>query len=150
MIVTGKYRIKVSGGVVYQKDILSKESNNTNVNLQRAQMPIAQEWHLSISAGQNNTFNVLTTDPSMKKQKFLSCRADGSLVDLYDEDDGSGRQRWSFVPFPGQPDTYYVMIVNGLTTDRRFLSCKPDGSIVDLWNQDDGSGRQRWVVTKIE
>lgn len=32
--------------------------------------------------------------PFFDRSQFLSCRSDGTLVDLWGEDDGSGRQRW--------------------------------------------------------
>jgi len=150
MIKEGKYEIQVSGGVTFNKSILTKESNNESVNLQRSQSPIAQQWQLKESSGQNSTFNLLTVDPSLPKNKFLSCKPDGAMVDLYDKDDGSGRQQWSIISLPGATDTYYLMIVRGLSTDKRYMSCSSEGDRVDLYNKDDRSGRQRWVLKRVE
>ena len=78
---------------------------------------------------------------------FLSCTADGGIVDLYSTDDNSGRQKWVFEP-TGYGD-YRIVVSNGVYSGRRYLSCTPDGARVDLWTIDDGSGRQRWVVTNF-
>jgi hypothetical protein len=74
---------------------------------------------------------------------LLSCNSDGSLVDLFDEDDGSLRQRWSFTRVtPG----VYNIAPRGPNLGGRFLSCRADGH-VDLFARDDGSGRQQWRLT---
>lgn len=81
-------------------------------------------------------------------QCLLSCTSDGSKVDLFNRDDGSGRQQWSFVPVPNT-SAYNILIGGGVSTDRKYLSCTSDGTKVDLYNQDDGSGRQRWVLIPV-
>jgi hypothetical protein len=82
-------------------------------------------------------------------RSLLSCTADGTKVDLWPNDDGSGRQEWNFVPVAGTE--YYNIIVNGgVSTNRTYLSCTSDGTVVDLWSSDDGSGRQRWRVIPVD
>ena len=76
---------------------------------------------------------------------LLSCTADGTKVDLFPEDDASGRQRWTFEQVEG--NTYNIIASGGLTSDRKFLSCTADGTKVDLFPIDDHSGRQAWIVT---
>lgn len=73
---------------------------------------------------------------------FLSCTEDGSRVDLWHTDDGSGRQRW-FLKGLGNNE-YNILVLEGVQGDKRYLSCTEDGSKVDLWHTDDGSGRQQW------
>ncbi|MDJ0837113.1 MAG: hypothetical protein QNK37_11395 [Acidobacteriota bacterium] len=78
-------------------------------------------------------------------RSVLSCKADGSIVDLWSEDDGSGRQQWEFKPL--EKDIYNILVNRGLSSNRKYLSCNSDGTVVDLWNCDDGSGRQRWKLS---
>lgn len=80
---------------------------------------------------------------------FLSCKSDGTVVDLWNTDDKSGRQRWQFIPVNGLKDVYNIRVFNGVDSNRTYLSSNYDGSKVDLWYGDDGSGRQRWKITNI-
>jgi hypothetical protein len=73
---------------------------------------------------------------------FLSTTSDGTKVDLYTTDDGSGRQRWRLVP---RGDGTYTLEISGGAGERKYLSASSDGSRVDLWTSDDDSGRQRWL-----
>lgn len=91
--------------------------------------------------GANRNIQVLrglTTNRSL-----LSCTSDGLKVDLFSEDDNSGRQRWNIILVNGFNDVYNIIISGGVSSGRRFLSCTADGR-VDLYDKDDGSGRQRW------
>ncbi len=88
---------------------------------------------------------------------FLSCTPDGATVDLWNVDDGSGRQQWTLEPINTGAlfeelagPTYHIIVSGGTTNDRRYLSCTPDGLKVDLWYEDDGSGRQQWIFKEIE
>lgn len=81
-------------------------------------------------------------------RNLLSCTSDGTLVDLFSSDDGSGRQQWNFVPVSGTA-FYNIIVVGGVSSQRIYLSCNNDGSVVDLFTSDDGSGRQRWSVTPV-
>lgn len=146
----GKYKVRVLGGVLEQREILTKLSNNTNVDLQRSQEKYQQEWEFRLSSGQDGSYNILTTDPNMSKQKFLSVVPDGSKVDLWDKDDGSGRQRWTIVQVGTKKDVFHLIIKQGRTSDKKFLSCGKFGKDVNLWHKDDGSGRQEWIVKKVK
>ncbi|KAJ6475423.1 hypothetical protein C8R45DRAFT_935056 [Mycena sanguinolenta] len=78
---------------------------------------------------------------------ILSVASCGSnLVDLFNVDDGSGRQHWNFVPVPGT-NSFNIKVAGGRDGCNIFLSTASCGSnLVDLFNEDDGSGRQRWTV----
>ncbi|MDY0780027.1 hypothetical protein [Tenacibaculum sp. IB213877] len=82
-------------------------------------------------------------------RSILSCTSDGSNVDLWNEDDGSGRQQWEFKQLENKQGVYNIIITQGVTGDNKYLSSNSDGSNVDLWHEDDGSGRQQWEVTLI-
>jgi hypothetical protein len=77
---------------------------------------------------------------------YLSCKADGSVVDLFDSDDGSGRQHWKLTPADSFGLTFTMEAAAGVG-DRKYLSCNSDGTVIDLYTQDDQSGRQRWTVS---
>jgi hypothetical protein len=83
-------------------------------------------------------------------RSLLSCNGDGSVVDLWGEDDGSGRQVWEISLVPGHTDAYHIIVSKGVSGDRKYLSCTQDGSKVDLWNEDDNSGRQRWQFVPVQ
>lgn len=83
-----------------------------------------------------------------------SCNS--NLVDMYDRDDGSGRQRWEIQPVPNKPNTYTIRIAGGRAglfsslLCNNYLSTASCGSnLVDLYSNDDGSGRQQWIFTKV-
>ncbi|WP_211227897.1 hypothetical protein [Spirochaeta cellobiosiphila] len=82
-------------------------------------------------------------------RSLLSCVEDGTKVDLWSVDDGSGRQRWGIEPIPGKANVYHICVEKGVNNDRRYLSTTIDGSKVDLYGVDDGSGRQQWVITPV-
>lgn len=81
-------------------------------------------------------------------RKLLSCPPDGSRVDLWTQDDGTGRQRWKFTKVDGNDKLYHIEVFSGVTGTRKYLSCGADGRI-DLWNTDDGTGRQRWELIPL-
>jgi hypothetical protein len=81
-------------------------------------------------------------------RKLLSTGANGAYTDLYDKDDASGRQRWSFKR-SADGVSYNILVGGGVSPDRKFLSVTADGSKVDLYGVDDGSGRQRWIVEEV-
>jgi len=78
-------------------------------------------------------------------EDFLSC-TDWGLVDLYSENDGSGRQTWVFHAV--QKNTFNILVSGGTNEGATFLSCTAAG-LVDLYDKDDGSGRQRWTLEKV-
>ena len=67
-------------------------------------------------------------------------------VNLWPQDDGSGRQRWNLKHL--FDDVYNILVYGGGPTGFKYLSCTPAG-YVDLWKEDDGSGRQRWILKKV-
>lgn len=76
---------------------------------------------------------------------YLSTNPEGSWINLWYEDDGSGRQVWKFDPV----DNYYhILISKGVDGNKKYLSKKGKNG-VDLWHEDDGSGRQRWKVEAL-
>lgn len=98
-------------------------------------MPIPGTHNLQILRG-------LTTNRSL-----LSCNSNGETVDLWDKDDGSGRQEFRAIEIA--PGIYNLVVEKGVSSDRKYLSTNTEGTTVDLWGKDDGSGRQRWTFTPI-
>merc|ERR1712137_1198542 len=75
---------------------------------------------------------------------ILSCTESGDKVDLWTQDDGSGRQRWYLVPIP-ESNLYNIRVAGGTANGRIWLSVTCAGDHADLWTKDD-SGRQRWSI----
>lgn len=82
-------------------------------------------------------------------RSILSCTGNGDNVDLWNLDDGSGRQEWNVKLVEGRTDHYNIIVENGVSSDKKYLSTTSDGSNVDLWDKDDGSGRQRWMFFPV-
>jgi len=82
-------------------------------------------------------------------RSLLSCNGDGTVVDLWSQDDASGRQVWDVQLVPGYTDLVHITVSKGVSGGRRYLSCTADGSKVDLWSEDDRSGRQRWQIVPL-
>jgi hypothetical protein len=97
--------------------------------------------NMSTIVGNKRNIQVLRGLSSLRS--LLSCTPDGHVVDLWDVDDQSGRQKWNITLVDSFEDVYNIKVANGVDEGRVFLSCSPNGH-VDLWNVDDGSGRQRW------
>ena len=85
-------------------------------------------------------------------RSLLSCTDDGTVVDLWSQDDDSGRQQWEIYPAKTAitPGAYTIEVKGGVTGKRNLLSCTSDGTVVDLWIEDDESGRQQWVFTSAD
>lgn len=64
----------------------------------------------------------------------LSClsETDSSLVDLWFNDDGSGRQQWWLIPLGN--DCYCIYVAGGREKNRFLSRRKPDERYVDLWH----------------
>ena len=80
-------------------------------------------------------------------RKYLSTTEDGSNVDLWNEDDESGRQKWTVTKYDGY---FTIQIYGGVNSGKSWLSTEEDGNNVDLWDADDESGRQRWKIFKSD
>lgn len=102
-----------------------------------------QRWkiiHLHhLESGEGVVVNIVVVDGE-RPEAYLSCHESGGKVDLWKEDDGTGRQRW--IVRPVGHDLYNILPESGATG---FLSCSQDGH-VSLWKEDDGSGRQQWHI----
>lgn len=85
-------------------------------------------------------YNVMLND------QFLSVPAEGREVDLWHEDDGSGRQRWVFRQVG---DTKYIIrVAGGKRDDRVYLGIRDDAS-VRLFAEDKGE-QTEWNVSLVD
>ncbi len=103
-------------------------------------IPTTAAVDLQEVSGAPGIFNILVSKGTDPGKKYLSCRSNGQTVDLFDKDDGSGRQRWQLIPVlkQGIPNDFQIKVAGG-TNNRQFLSCTPNELTVDLWDNDDGS-----------
>ena len=79
-------------------------------------------------------------------RSFLSVPESGASVDLWNRNDGSGRQLWRLVPC-ADGSSYNIIVKGGVSGQRKYLSARADGGKLDLHDVDDASGRQRWVLS---
>ncbi len=90
--------------------------------------------------------NFKITKGTSNSFQFVSVPQEGTKVDLWKEDEGSGRQRWQLKK--RGDGTYNIEIGGGTTGGHKLLSVPEEGDRVDLYTHDDGSGRQRWRIMK--
>jgi hypothetical protein len=95
-------------------------------------------------------FNLQVLRGLSSNRSLLSCQATG-LVDLWNTDDASGRQRWVMNPVEGQqPNVFTLAVYGGTNPGETYLSATVDGTGVTLDGSDDGSGRQWWAMVEVD
>jgi len=104
-----------------------------------------EHYHIKVSGGTRDGF---------EGEQLLSTTGDGRHVDLYREDDGSGRQKWKITPIEGDTEGHVHIHISGGTSGgwggEQLLSTTRDGGHVDLYSHDDDSGRQKWKISSVE
>ncbi|CAM0136248.1 unnamed protein product [Umbelopsis sp. WA50703] len=154
-ISSGTYEVTIGGGRSGCNQYLSSASCGSDlVDMYSADDGSGrQRWTFNLLSGKTNVYNIEVSGGRSGCNTFLSSASCGSnLVDLYSEDDGSGRQEWLVVPVPGVSNQYNIMVNGGRATCNLYLStadCTNSSNLVDLYNLDDGSGRQRWALKSI-
>ena len=99
------------------------------------------EWQLLAAPG--GTYNIRSTSSG----KFLSVAADGHQVDAWPTDDGSGRQRFVFVPVG--PNTYRIRVWGGKSDGLVWLRATTGGFGVGLATARDTSTRTQWLIKRL-
>ncbi|MDI9308595.1 MAG: hypothetical protein QM535_00150 [Limnohabitans sp.] len=148
-IIMNKRNIQVLRGLETNKSLLSCSVDGSKVDLWMEDDGSGRQvWDIVQVKGQpQGIYNIIVSGGTIDGKKYLSCTADGSKVDLWMEDDNSGRQRWLIDELKSNIPSYFnIKVQGGVTGNRKYLSCTADGSKVDLWGEDDGSGRQRWQL----
>jgi hypothetical protein len=94
-------------------------------------------------------FNLQVLRGLSTNRSLLSCTATG-VVDLWNTDDGSGRQRWVMNPVQGQPANVFTIAVYGGTNPGCTYLSTASGNSVTLVPSDDGSGGQWWNMVEVD
>ncbi|MEA2941972.1 MAG: hypothetical protein QOD09_2501 [Bradyrhizobium sp.] len=92
-----EFNIIVSGGTNQGETYLSCTQDGGVVDLWSSDDGSGrQRWRfLPVDGSQIcNYFNIVVVGGVNSGRVFLSCNQDGTVVDLWSQDDGSGRQRW--------------------------------------------------------
>jgi hypothetical protein len=152
----GYYTIQGLRALSTNNSILSSSPDGTDVDLWNVDdLSGRQQWQFAQVVGlPPGVYNIIIKGGVSGSRTFLSSSPDGTNVDLWTEDDRSGRQRWTLKPVrqPGSdlpmPSYYNIQVLGGTVPQRTQLSCSADGKSVDLWT-DDNSGRQRWQVQGV-
>ena len=106
-----------------------------------------QRWELTqLPELGRDVFNIKVAGGTLPGERYLSCARDGSIVDLFEGDDGSGRQRWVLAKVRSNPPIPAYYTLSPFKGAGGLLSCTADGTKVDLFDGDDHSGRQRWQL----
>jgi hypothetical protein len=140
------YNVRPNGGVASDKKYLSCTEGGF-VDLYDeidADNPGRQYWVFTKVDGAGDDVYYIKPAGNVNADKaFLSASKSGETVDLYEEDDGSNRQRWRLIPNDG--GWFQINIVGGIENERVVFSCSHGGT-VDLYEKQDGSGRQQWKL----
>jgi hypothetical protein len=137
----GAYRLQPAKGVPGSPVLTYGKDSRINLSAQNdsGDFPERQRW---IFEQVSNKVYRIRSDASIADDRtYLNGAQDGSVVDLYFEEDESGRQQWKLTP---TSEGAFTIEASGGVGPRKYLSCSADGSRIDLWNADDASGRQRW------
>lgn len=95
-------------------------------------------------------FNLQVLRGLSSNRSLLSCQPAGK-VDLWMQDDASGRQRWVMIPVTGAPaNVFNITVYMGTNQGMTYLSAAADGRTVDLEAADNGQGNQRWALTPVD
>ncbi len=157
------YYLKPMGGLVSNRTLLSCSSDGSRVDLcetddesgrqrWKFQRVYGDCYHFIVEGGisdiSGSTWVASAPGEGHRyKKEYLSCSKDGR-VDLWHEDDRSGRQRWRLVPIENYVDSasFNIVVAGDTNSDKKYLSCSQDGLVVDLYDKDDDSGRQQWQL----
>lgn len=144
----GPINIRVGGGTTHGRVFLSCTSTGDKVDLYTHDDNSGrQRWIISpaIYHGSTPCHNIFIAGGVNGERRFLSVTGDGVKVDLWTQDDGSGRQRWIIEQ---QGGFVHILSAGGVhPPQRRFLSVPSEGTKCDLYDHDDGSGHQRWLLS---
>ena len=97
-----------------------------------------QQWGLeSVNLNGNMVYRIYNErGRPQDARRYLSCQrgpADNGKVDLWFDDDGSGRQLWWVVPCGSANSNCVYIYPAGGREGKMLLSRKESGSLVDLW-----------------
>lgn len=94
----GFWWLLIDKGVYSGKDHLSVNGDGSWVDLWYFDdVSGRQRWLISDAAGNDDAYcNIKIYGGVSGTKRFLTAKSDGSLVDLWHSDDGSGRHRWRF------------------------------------------------------
>lgn len=92
-------------------------------------------------------YYIQVVDGTPRGRFFLSAKTDGG-VDLWGNDDGSGRQRWNVEPFDSSKgeQCFHIKAAGGVGACETFLGSSEDGRAVHLTQSDTTTGREKWVL----
>ncbi|KAJ8078227.1 hypothetical protein PM082_000433 [Marasmius tenuissimus] len=111
------------------------------VEAQNVDVDPSAVYTVTLAKGKNQGCNPLKNMLSNQ-----GCGAGKVQQDLFDKDDGSGNQHYTFVPVDGMQNTFNIK-----NKCNQFLSCQActGTARTDLFGSDDGSGRQRWTLVPV-
>ena len=153
------YHIRIGEDVVDQLEFLSAKGPaicrngricNTELFLFSADDGSGrQEWEIEKDTDGFDNIRIasgIEDSPDDKRPPdYLSTETHGQWVDLYDVDDGSGRQRW--IIERAARDLYRIRIRGGVVPkELEYLTVSPNGEELFLAKKDDGAGRQEWKI----
>jgi len=144
----GEYNIRAAGGVGNRSFLSCNENGKVDLWTQDDGSG-RQRWMLNAKSfvQENRGHNIYAAGGTSTSRTMFSCPEDGQKVDLWTNDDNSGRQVWTFKHLGN--NVYNIYVAGGTKDGRNMLSCVEDGTKVDLWKVDDNSGRQKWVLIPV-
>jgi hypothetical protein len=102
---SGFFRIRVKGGVNAPDSVYLTGQGPGAVILAPESNAIHQQWSLEAVdiPDRPNTYNLINRICEAGDSEFMSCVPDGSYIDRWNVDDGSGRQQWQLQGLPLPP-----------------------------------------------
>lgn len=146
------YNILIAGGTPADRKYLSAAPDGRKVSLEaRDDGSGRQRWMIGVIPIESGSiprykFQFMITGGTFRATKYLSTSASGGIVDLYDKDDGSGRQNWVM----DVPDgvRLNVSIAGGISNGKQVLGKSASEKSIDLYTAANSSSLQRWTFTR--
>ncbi|KAH3766949.1 ricin-type beta-trefoil lectin domain protein [Pelomyxa schiedti] len=146
-----QYHIRVYGGVEPQcRSLVSAYPDGTNTELASNDDGTGRQlWRFEAIPRVPDLFYIRVDGGISNNRSLLSSPASGwGDIELWPQDDNTGRQKWYVRPISGTDSVYHVISAGPTNYPYNIMSTPADGIHVDMWVEDEGSGRQKWVISK--
>jgi hypothetical protein len=151
-VATGKYLSTHSNG---SRALLEARDFASTRQIWRTEPKTAARSYHAIMMISTDPGQGITEGPLQRRGSWLSVTPSGAVVDLYDKDDGSGRQRWRFRSVATSTsaehpyfERLYQISIDGGTGARTYLSANGAGDGVELKDVGGESSADLWRITE--
>lgn len=149
--VDGSYTISLSRPLDSRRQFLGVDESGQALLFASDEGTGRQRWYLDSTADAGTEWSahaalIVSAAANLTKGGIMSVPPSGDVVDLFNANDGSGRQLWRINPLGNS--LYSIRIVAGTEIGRLFLTLKDDGTHVELAGNVI-PGRGQWIIKAL-